>query len=128
MGPFPLGCLPILRGKGRGRARPGQWSSRPGTWGSETGRRSLAAPWGEGVLFGVLVETEGPGVGAGEAGNVDGQARNVRLSNGAQISSSTFGPGSGGTVSVTATETLTLQGGNLPTGVFGHAEGSEVGA
>jgi large exoprotein involved in heme utilization and adhesion len=56
------------------------------------------------------------------------QAQDVMLSEGAQISSDTFGAGAGGTVSVIATDTLTLTGtaqGDfpIPSGIFAGAQG-----
>ena len=52
------------------------------------------------------------------------QARNVQISEGAQISSSTRGSGPGGTVQVTATEALTIAGrsGNGSSGLFSTSE------
>ena len=52
----------------------------------------------------------GAGAGAGNAGSVIVEAPRVALTGGARIESFTFGPGQGGTVRVTATDTLTLAG------------------
>jgi filamentous hemagglutinin family protein len=46
----------------------------------------------------------------GNAGNIVIDAKDVTLSRGAQIDSGTFGAGNGGTVDVTATETISLDG------------------
>ena len=70
-------------------------------------------------------------MGAGSAGSVIVEAPRIALTEGAQIASSTFGPGQGGTVRVTATDTLTLAGttpDGAPSGIFAAAEGTEVGA
>jgi filamentous hemagglutinin family protein len=47
----------------------------------------------------------------GNAGGVLVEAKNVTVTGGATIFSGTFGPGNGGTVQVTATETVSLNGG-----------------
>jgi large exoprotein involved in heme utilization and adhesion len=73
-----------------------------------------------------------PAAVTGAAGTVEVQARDIMLSDASQIASATFGPGSGGRVTVTATETLTLRGttpnGNFSTGVFGNTQGTMAGA
>ena len=51
----------------------------------------------------------------------------MTLTDGARIASLTSGPGQGGTVTVTAADTLTLTGatpdGRFPSGIFASAEG-----
>ena len=59
----------------------------------------------------------GTATGAGDAGSIVVQAPHIALTGGAQISSGTIGPGRGGTVTVTAADTLTLRG-TSPDGVF----------
>jgi large exoprotein involved in heme utilization and adhesion len=70
--------------------------------------------------------------GTGNAGNIVVQAPRITLTEGAQISSSTLGPGQGGTIQVTATDTLTLAGtsldGTAPSGIFTDAFGTGAGA
>ncbi|MDM8560538.1 hypothetical protein QUF82_17040, partial [Thiotrichales bacterium HSG14] len=48
--------------------------------------------------------------GVGQGGNVEVEARNLILTNGAQIGSNTFGSGKSGNISVKVTDTLTLSG------------------
>ncbi|MCK5877973.1 MAG: filamentous hemagglutinin N-terminal domain-containing protein, partial [Candidatus Marithrix sp.] len=48
--------------------------------------------------------------GIGQGGNIEVEAQNLDLTNGAQIGSNTFGSGKGGNVSVKVTDTLTLSG------------------
>ncbi len=48
---------------------------------------------------------------AGKAGHIEIEARQVNLKNYAVISSSTFGPGLGGTIKITGVDTLTVLGG-----------------
>ena len=64
------------------------------------------------------VTTDVGALGTGNAGNLSIVARHLRVDGGAQIGSSTFGPGNGGTVTVQATE-VTLEGRtpNPPSGI-----------
>jgi large exoprotein involved in heme utilization and adhesion len=64
----------------------------------------------------------------GHAGAVKVTAQNITLTDGAQIGSSTFGPGQGGSVMVTAADTLTLagQGSGLLTGTTGSGQGGDL--
>ena len=66
--------------------------------------------------------------GTGTAGSVVVKAPHVTLTEGARISSDTFGPGQGGTVQVTASDTLTLAGtslnGGFRSGLFAATEGT----
>ena len=75
----------------------------------------------------ITANTQGRGVMAGAAGEVTVHARDIVLSNGAQISSLTSGTGSGGTVTVTATNTVLLDGissnGEFPSGIGTTSEG-----
>jgi large exoprotein involved in heme utilization and adhesion len=79
----------------------------------------------------ISADAAGRAARAGTAGAVVVQARAIELTDGAQISSATLGPGQGGTVTVTAAETLALRGtstdGTVPTGIFASAEGGEAG-
>ena len=80
---------------------------------------------------GIFATAEGIGVGAGSAGNVVIEAPRLAITEGAQISSSTRGPGQGGTVRVTATDTLTVAGtspNGFPSGIFATARGTGVRA
>jgi filamentous hemagglutinin family protein len=69
--------------------------------------------------------------GTGNAGNVSIVARHLRVDGGAQIGSSTFGPGKGGTVTVQATE-VSLEGrtpdNQFPSGIIANAQGTAEGA
>jgi filamentous hemagglutinin family protein len=69
---------------------------------------------------GIFASAEGTGAGAGNAGSIVVQAPRIALTGGAQIFSGTFGPGQGGTVQVTATDTLTLAG--LSSGIFANTQ------
>src|SRR2546425_1260189 len=64
---------------------------------------------------GILATTEGSAGGAGPAGNIMVSAPHIMVSGGAAINGSTFGPGLGGSVTVMASDTLTLVG-TAPTG------------
>jgi filamentous hemagglutinin family protein len=81
---------------------------------------------------GILASAQGKETGAGAAGSIVVQAPRVALTGGAQIGSLTFGPGPGGPVQVTATDTLTLAGtgpdGKHPSGILASAQGMETGA
>ena len=80
---------------------------------------------------GIFADAVGTGVGAGSAGSVVVEAPRLVLTEGAQIGSSTGGPGQGGTVRVTATDTLTLAGTSpdeSPSGIFATAQGTGAGA
>jgi filamentous hemagglutinin family protein len=81
---------------------------------------------------GIYASAEGRELGAGTAGSIDVQAPRMVLTGGAQIFSGTFGPGQGGPVRVTATDTLTLSGNNpdstVASGIYASAEGKEAGA
>jgi large exoprotein involved in heme utilization and adhesion len=63
----------------------------------------------------------------GDAGDIVVQGSNVLLADGATISSSTFGPGRGGTITMTVADTLTITG-SSPTlgasGLFSNTSGS----
>lgn len=67
----------------------------------------------------------GTGVGAGDAGTIVVEAPSVSVREGAQISSRTIGPGKGGTVLVTATDTIAISG--LESGLFSDTTGSNIG-
>jgi large exoprotein involved in heme utilization and adhesion len=84
---------------------------------------------------GIFAGAAGTGAGAGSAGNLVVQAPRVTLTGGAQINSVTSGPGKGGTVMVTATETLSLSGtvprpsgGMAPSGIVAGAAETAAGA
>src|SRR5207237_6862804 len=75
---------------------------------------------------------QGTGVGAGSAGSVVVEAPRMVLTEGARISGLTFGPGQGGTVHVTASDTLTLTGtsldGRFLSSLLADAQGTRAGA
>ena len=80
---------------------------------------------------GIFADAQGGGEQAGDAGTVVVQARNVAAAEGGKISSSSFGVGRGGTVRVSATETVALTGtslglaGPFPSGIFAETVGRE---
>jgi large exoprotein involved in heme utilization and adhesion len=80
------------------------------------------------LVSGIFATARGTGVGAGDAGAVIVGARIARIAEGAQISSSTFGPGQGGTVTVTTADTLTIAGRNsgLRTTAAGSGTGGDI--
>ena len=81
---------------------------------------------------GIFANAQGTAIGAGAAGSIVVSAPHIMVSDGAQITSGTFGPGAGGSVMVTATDTLTLAGttptGTFPSGIFASAQGTAIGA
>ncbi len=120
----------------------GTAGSKPGRGGSVTVRATDAVMLAGGfidpdgsfspsAILAVAQETE---AGAGSAGNVLVEATNVMLTGGAQINSSTGGPGRGGDVTVHATDTVTLAGGIMTpdrfasSGIGSQAQGTEAGA
>jgi filamentous hemagglutinin family protein len=109
----------------------------PGPGGTVTvtasGALTLTGSSPDGALSsGIFAQAEGRDAGAGAAGAVVVEGATVTLTDGAQISSSTFGPGQGGTVTVTASGALTLTGsspdGTFPSGIAAQAEGRNAGA
>ena len=74
---------------------------------------------------GILASTLGQGADAGDAGTVEVTARNLTVTDGAQITSGTFGAGQGGTVTVTGADTISMTGSN--SGVFTTARASGRG-
>jgi filamentous hemagglutinin family protein len=98
-----------------------------------------AGPGGLVAINAGLLEMDGGKIGAsafaqsmGAAGTVTVTAERITLERGAQIVSSTEGSGAGGSVRVTATDTLTLTGtspdGTDSSGIFANALGTEAGA
>ena len=81
---------------------------------------------------GVFAEARGQGTEAGNAGDIVVEAKNIAIEEGATISSTTFGPGQGGGVSVSVLDTLTLSGtsrdGTIQSGLFANAQGRDVHA
>jgi filamentous hemagglutinin family protein len=77
---------------------------------------------------GILASAEGQGEGAGNAGTVMVTAKDVMVTAGAQISSSTLGVGQGGTVTVAAADRLVAsgQGSGLFTGTTGRGQGGDI--
>ena len=85
---------------------------------------------------GLVANAQGTGEGAGDAGAIVIEAQNVKLTSGAQITSATFGPGSGGKVMVNAKEVI-LEGTSphsnfIPSSIvvdaFVEGDGGEAGA
>jgi large exoprotein involved in heme utilization and adhesion len=81
---------------------------------------------------GIGANAQGQVAEAGDAGDVVVRAKHVALTGGAQIGSSSFGTGQGGSVRVTATDTVTLRGttadGRFSSGIFASAEGEAAEA
>jgi filamentous hemagglutinin family protein len=80
-------------------------------------------------LQGGTISSQSNPKSTGDAGAVVVEGTRLTLGAGGQISSSTFGAGRGGTVTVTATESLTLAGRSstgIPSGVFSDTSGSGV--
>ncbi len=92
---------------------------------------SLTGTAPTGRFSGILATTEGTAMGAGAAGNVVVTAPRVIVTDGAVITSSTGGPGAGGSVQVMATDTVSLTG-TAPTGrssgILATTEGTAMGA
>jgi large exoprotein involved in heme utilization and adhesion len=80
---------------------------------------------GNGNASKLSVSTESGVPGAGAAGTITVTAPNITVSEGGQISSSSFGAGQGGMVTVTASELVAVMGGDgeSPTGLFSTAGG-----
>jgi large exoprotein involved in heme utilization and adhesion len=76
---------------------------------------------------GIFAEAQGRGQGAGDAGAVLVEAATITLTDGAIMSGTTLGPGRGGSVTVRATEAVTLEGpgtvGRFASGIFASAQG-----
>ena len=84
------------------------------------------------VTSGMFALAQGTSLEAGNAGDITVESREIRLAAGVEISSTTLGPGQGGTVSLRATETVTVSGaspdGSFVSGIFARAEGGNVPA
>jgi filamentous hemagglutinin family protein len=90
-------------------------SNGPGTGGtiqvtaSETVTVTGSSANGE-SLSALSTDASGTLLGAGSAGGIMVHGRNVAITNGGLIQSATIGPGTGGTIRVTADETVTMTG------------------
>jgi filamentous hemagglutinin family protein len=82
----------------------------------------------DGSPSGIFARADGRDEGAGKAGSVRVDAAQVAITEGGQISSSTFGPGQGGTVTVTAIDTVAIVGeqSGLLTTTMGRGKGGDV--
>ena len=80
------------------------------------------------IPSGIGANAQGQEAGAGNAGSVVVEAPHVLLTEGAQITSSTVGPGQGGAITVTATDTVAITGRNtgLATSTMGSGQGGEI--
>jgi large exoprotein involved in heme utilization and adhesion len=104
------------------------------TFGSgAAGRVTVSAP--RLVLDGeAFISSDSHEGSTGNAGTVVVDGGTITLSGGAVISSNTFGQGQGGSITVTASDTLTLVGtgidsdGPFSNGIFANARGTEAGA
>ena len=76
---------------------------------------------------GIFAATLGAGDHSGNAGDVLVEAKNVTVTDGAAIATATAGPGQGGAVTVTASDSIILSGathnGEIPSGLFASAQG-----
>jgi filamentous hemagglutinin family protein len=81
-----------------------------------------------GPLSGLYVRSEGnEETGAGDAGNIEVQARTVMLGKGSTFDSSTLGPGAGGTVTINAAESITLnQGAEIQASTLGAGNAGSI--
>lgn len=78
-----------------------------------TGSVILAGTSRDGRFSSIIgANTQGTGQDAGDAGAITVEAQNITLTGGAQITSSTEGPGRGSTIRVSATDSITLDGHN----------------
>jgi filamentous hemagglutinin family protein len=74
---------------------------------------------------GFLANSQGEIAGSGGAGNITVEAESLRLSDGAQITSSTFGPGNAGSLHIHAPEIhLTGQSEGVPSAFFVNSVGT----
>jgi filamentous hemagglutinin family protein len=81
------------------------------------------------VRSGIFAKTQGSGTNAGPAGQIVVNAKNVTLSDGAQIDDSTTSSGAAGMVSITATDQITIEGTNtlLTSGASrGNGQGGSI--
>ena len=79
----------------------------------------------------IFAQAQGMDAQAGAAGAIQVTAAALSLTEGAQISSTTSGPGPGGPITLTVTDALTLAGTNRegsPSGIFAQARGEETTA
>ncbi len=83
-------------------------------------------------MSGISTDSQGTGATAGAAGALEIEATNLTIMAGGQISSSTFGVGDGGQVTIRTRETLTIDGVDpafgTPGGIFTNSEGTGTGA
>ena len=88
---------------------------------------TLAGTAPDGVSSGIFALAIGEETTAGAAGTIQVTAASLTLTDGAQISSTTFGPGRGGTITITATESLTLtDGARIASSTLGPGRGGTI--
>ncbi len=83
------------------------------------------------TVSGISTDSQGTGATAGAAGALEIEATTLTIMEGGQISSSTFGSGDGGQVTIRTRETLTIDGVDpafgTPGGIFTNSEGTGAG-
>lgn len=86
-----------------------------------TGRLALSGLSFDGFSSGIFANAQGTG---GAAGAIKVSAGSVAITNGGQISSSTFGDGNGGDVVMSVARGLRVVGGDIASGVYATSEGA----
>lgn len=84
----------------------------------------------DGIPSGIHADTLGVEVNAGNGGAIRVEARSVQITEGAEISSRTRGPGRGGTVTIMATDTIAIKSQNsrITTNADGSGAGGDISA
>ncbi|MGE0087434.1 MAG: filamentous hemagglutinin N-terminal domain-containing protein [Desulfococcaceae bacterium] len=118
-----------------GGAAVGAMTSGPGNGGNISVQVKnairLSGESSQGIVTSIAAGTRGEMADAGQGGNITLSAQNLILSDGAQISSSTsFGPGQGGSIFADVADTITLSGAGTEfiSGIFSNAQGEEDSA
>ncbi len=109
-------------------------SSGPGNGGNisvqvKNGIR-LSGEDSQGIVTAIAAGTQGEMADAGQGGNISLSAQNLTVSDGAQISSTSFGPGQGGSIFADVADTISLSGAGTDfiSGIFSNAQGEEYPA
>jgi filamentous hemagglutinin family protein len=126
-GDITIGATERISIVGRGPSGPSGLFSN--TFGSgDAGRITISTPLltmdGSFIQAGVAPNSRG------NAGNIEVQVRQLTLTGGGEISTSTFGVGRGGVVSVTASESVSIAGRDtdgVPSGLFSSTSGTGAG-
>ncbi|WP_186376291.1 beta strand repeat-containing protein, partial [Hyella patelloides] len=89
---------------------------------------SLEGVWIDNVSGGISANVEQGGIGT--AGDIELTTANLSISNGGNVSSSVFGDGDAGNITINARETVSIEGvgtNNRPSGVFTTVEQGGIG-